>query len=231
VGGKVMKKDEKLQFIWDYIFGSGGKTEWKERFEIAWDVWETFEEIRKEIRKRVIESLYKQLKENSEFKDYEITDLGLREGKKWQSLILYKQNWLLNPTDTKPVLGYAIEADRHNYYHLYYGIIKYDNDKGVPFKGKWEEANIPEEWKKVFALMKESLYEPWRTGDWWIVWRYFDKYYSGMWQKEFYEEIINRSNNSIDDGCKEVAKYYVERLVDLKNRTEHLIDEFVRLYK
>jgi hypothetical protein len=52
-----------------------------------------------------------------------------------------------------------------------------------------------------------------------------------MWQKEFYEEIINRSNNSIDDGCKEVAKYYVERLVDLKNRTEHLIDEFVRLYK
>ncbi len=132
-----MRKDEKLQLIWDYIFGSGGKTEWKEKFEIAWDVWETFEEIRKEIRSRVIESLCQQLEQNPEFKGYKIADFGLKKGEKFGGLILYKQDWLLTSADKKPILGYGIEFQSQNFLNLGYGIVKYDNDKRIPFKLKF----------------------------------------------------------------------------------------------
>jgi len=45
-----------------------------------------------------------------------------------------------------------------------------------------------------------------------------------MWEKEFYLQIMS------DDGRKDAVKYFFDELLELKNKTERYIDEFVKIY-
>jgi hypothetical protein len=218
----------KKEIIEKFLFG-GNIEEQKEKFEIAWDIWENLDEIKKEMRRKVLATLVNKIRNSEDFSDYETINWGLLEGQKKGALGIYKKNWLID--FEAPLLSYAIEADRKDYYELYFGIAKWDNDAGIPFKGNWKgHAKIPSEWKDIFSRIYRnlvSLSKDWETSNWWIGRKWIDSrdsYYCGMWQKEFYLEVIEK-------GYEAVANYYFNELLNLKKLTENLIDEFVEIYK
>jgi len=200
----------------------------KERFEIAWDIWENAEEIKKEMRREVLIALVDKIKSSREFSEYEVKDYGLLEGRKFGTLCIYKNTWLL-PGIGVP-LSCGIEAEKSDYLDLCLGIVKRDNEKGIPFKGNWQGIReLPSKWREIFSKIFENLEKlskGWKTSDWWIVWKEFDSYYRNLntWQKEFYLEIIK-------EGYEAVAKYYFEELLKLKEATEGLLDNFIEEYK
>ena len=198
----------------------------KERFEIAWDVWENVEEIKKEMRREILIALVDKIKNSQEFSGYEVKDGGLLDGQKWKALRIYKSNWFLSEIGIP--LCYAIEAGKFNYFDLYLGIVKWNDEKGIPFKGNWWcIRELPSKWREILSKIFENLEklsEGWEISDWWIAWKHFDSYYAGMWQKEFYLQIIK-------EGYEAVAKHYFEELLKLKEATEDLLDDFIEEYK
>jgi len=217
----------KREIIKNYLLDESlSVDERKERFGIAWDIWENLEKIRKEMRKKVLVTLVNRIKESQEFSGYEIKDDGLLDGQKWKVLRIYKSSWFL-PKIGVP-LSYAIEAEKHNYYDLYLGIVKWDDEEGIPFRGNWKNVRkIPFKWKEILSGVFEKLEKfskGWKISDWWIAWKYFDSYYAGMWRREFYLEIIER-------GYDAVAEYYFREFLKLKEATEELLDSFIDEYK
>jgi hypothetical protein len=215
----------KKEVIEKFLF-EGNIEEQKEKFEIAWDVRENLYEIEKEMKRKVLATLVNKIRNSKDFSDYETTDWGLLEGQKEGAFGIYKRNWLI---DAKaPLLSYVVKAYRKDYLELYFGIEKWDNDGRIPFKGDWKgRARIPSEWKDIFSRIYENLGsspDGWKTDEYWIVKKWFKSYYRGMWQKEFYLEIIEK-------GYEDVANYYFNELLNLKKLTENLIDEFVEIYK
>jgi len=198
----------------------------KERFQIAWDVWENLEEIKKEMRKKVLTTLVNRIKESQEFSEYEVKDDGLLEGQKCKTLCIYKSGWFLPKTGVP--LSYAIEAGKYNYFDLYLGIVKWDDEEGIPFKGNWKSVKkIPSKWKEIFSGILEELERvsgSWKIDNWWIAWKYFDSHYAGMWKKEFYLEIIEK-------GYEAVAEHYFRELLNLKEATEEFLDSFIDEYR
>ncbi len=216
------------EIIKNYLF-SGSKEEQKEKFEIAWDIQQNLEEIKKDMRQKVVEKLVNKIKASNEFSEYDFKDLGLVGGAKWRPFCIFKKNWVLE-NKTMPVLSYAIEAEHYKYFDLYLGIEKQDNDvKGIPFKGNWQntKVDIPQEWKDIFSKIYEKLNQTpknWKTSASWIVWKNFDSYYSGMYKKDFYAEIIERGyDRAVDNDFDEIKS--------LKKLTEDLLDNFMESYK
>ena len=228
-----MKLDVK-ELIEGYLF-EGTIQDRIEKFELAWDIRDYFEDIKFSMRESILRKLVEKIKEKTKnpddtFYGYKLDDSKFLKRQKWGNMVLYKQEWIV---DGKPILMYGIEYERENYVGLYLGIPKY-NDQ-IPFVGNWEKVqDLPVEWKEIFRQMKGRLKEAlpgnWKPSDWLILWKYFDNYYGGMWQKEFYMEILENSKNNLEEGYEALADYYIDKLEKLKNATEELIDEFVKLY-
>ena len=226
---------DRKKIIEEYLF-EGTPEERKEKFELAWDVWENFEGIKLSMRestlRRLVEKIRNKTKNpNDPFYGYRLENNGFLERKKYGNITIYREEWVVNG---KPILKYGIEHDRENLCYLYFGITKYDDQ--IPFVGDWERAqDLPAEWKEIFTQIKSKLKEAlpgnWKPSNHWILWKYFDSYYGGMWQKEFYMEILEKSKNSLEEGYDALADHYFSEFEKLKNATESLIDEFVKLYK
>ena len=209
---------DKLEIIKRYLLKGSDR---KAKFEISWDIAENFEKIKLSMRKQVLTELVSKIRNHEAFKDYEIKDEGLLECKKLSPLRIYKKDWIVNGIVP---LSYAVESDTNGRLNLYFGIEKWDNDKGIPFRGNWEKEKLPNNWKDILIKIKENLPKDWKVGDAWIIWKSFDGYYRGACQKDFYMEII-------ENGYSSVADYYFKELLNLKNRTEELVGEFVEYYK
>jgi len=217
----------KKEIIEKFLF-EGNIEEQKEKFEIAWDIRENFDEIKKEMREKVLTTLVSKIKNSEELSNYKISDDGFLEGQKHKPLRVYKKSWYL---EVGAPLSYGIEADESNYCEISIGIVKWNN-KGIPFKGDWKShKKIPSEWKDIFYRIYENLSQEEKTEDWkteddvdYIVWKWFNSPYDDMRQKEFYLEVIEK-------GYEAVANYYFNELLNLKKLTENLIDEFVEIYK
>jgi len=140
----------------------------RERFDIAWDIRNHLDEIKKFLRQKIFEEVVEKLRNSEEFKDYEKVDNGFLRVDKWGNFTIYKKAWLLNE---KPLLSYAIEMGKYNFYDIYYGIKK-QNDK-IPFIGKWTSADLPQE---LIGILKslQNILENWNVSEWWIFWKYFD---------------------------------------------------------
>ncbi len=207
-----------------------------EKFELVWDIWNHFEDIKLSMRestlRRLVEKITKRTKNpNDPFYGYKLEDNGFLERKKYGNITIYREEWVVNG---KPILKYGIEHDRENLCYLYFGITKY-NDQ-IPFAGDWERTqDLPAEWKEIFAqiksILKEALSGNWKPSNHWILWKYFYSYYGDMRQKEFYMEILEKSKDSLEEGYEALADYYFSEFEKLKNATENLVDEFVKLYK
>ncbi len=219
---------DKKELIKNYLLEEGLKDEERKiRFEIAWDIRENLETINFEIKQELMKELLEKLKNSEEFKGYEIIDCGLIEGEKCKPLTIFKSTWKVD--EEKGILHYALESWQYQIRHLYIGIRKINEEKGIPFKGNWQEAsNIN---KSLLEKVKE-IYEKlggneagWKVEEGWIVWRNLREPYHGMWQREFYTKIITSS------GRKEVLDYIFKQFVNLKKATEELIDNFVEAFK
>lgn len=208
----------KAEIIRKYLLEGSDK---KEKFEIAWDIVESLEKIKLFMRKKVLTELVNKIKNDKAFNGYEIRDYGLLKCRKWSPLRIYKREWIVN--EVVP-LSYAVEAGNNNCFELYFGIQKWDDEKGIPFKGNWEKENLPDDWKSKFLEIKGNLPKSWKVSDAWIVWKWFDSYYRGMWQKDFYMEII-------ENGYSSVADYYLKEILNLKDQTEKPMNEFIKCYK
>jgi hypothetical protein len=201
----------------------------RERFEIAWDIKNHFDEITKILRQKVFETVLDKLKKIEDFKSYKKSDLGFLKGDKWGSFILYKDEWTINGN---PIVSYAIEMENiknKNFSGLYYGIKK-QNDKN-PFNGKWHSAELSNGLKNILYTL-QSILNNWKVGEWWIFWKYFEGFYAvknPQDEYKFYMELILSSN--LQEGINSVANYYVKKIVELKNLTEKQLDEFVKLLK
>jgi len=207
---------DKVGFIESYIFDEKvSKKEQMERFNIAWDIRYNFESIMLNMRKKLFKTVRDIIKSSKKFEGYYIKDLGFLEGEKYQPLCIYKKNWIFNGD---ALLSYSIEAESNGFINVFFGIRKQDGDKGVPFKGSYPD-------NKKLKEFVDKIRDQFRGkfSDWWIVYKNFDSYYTKTWEQKLYMEIIEK-------GYQGVAEYYFNKLLQLKESTEHLIDEFVKLY-
>ena len=215
----------KREIIEKFLF-EGNIGEQKEKFEIAWDIRENLYEIEKEMRRRVLATLVDKIRNSEDFSDYEIKDDGLLKGQKWSPLRVYKKNWFL---DIGIPLSCAIEAGKNNYLNLYFGIVKWNNDKGIPFKGDWQkqddiEQKLLNNINQIYNILGGDS-KGWKVAsEWWIVWKHLDSFYRDMRQREFYLQIIMKN------GLKKAINYFFDELLKLKNDTEKYLDEIVHIY-
>jgi hypothetical protein len=198
----------------------------RERFEIAWDIRNSLDEIKKLLRRKVFESVVGKLRNIDSFKDYKKIDKGFLKGEKHKGFIIYKESWVVHD---EPIIGYAIEMDLNNFYNIYYGIIK-QNDKN-PFNGKRTSTDLSKELKNILYAL-QGILNNWKVGDWWIFWKYFDGFYALRDLEDEYEFYVHLiSSNTLQEGINSLANYYVQKLEELKELTENYLDEFVRLIK
>ena len=223
-------REEKKEIIKNYLLNEKiSEEERKERFEIAWDIWEHFDNIKLNLKQQMLKNFINKIKNSDEFKNYEINDEGLIEGKRFKPLIIFKRDWALSPDNQIGILNYAFEAEQNSIHENCIGIVKQDNDKqGIPFKGNWQqfEKNSNELFIKcseIYNILGGSSYG-WKVSEGWIVWKFLDSFYRGMWQREFYLQIIT------NDGIKKAVNYLFSELITLKSKTEKYIDEIVRIY-
>lgn len=218
---------DKKKLIKNYLFEEGLKDEERKiRFEIAWDIWENLEKIKFEIKRKLMRELFERLKNSEEFKGYEIVNLGLIDGEKWDHFEIFKPTWKTDEGENG-ILHYALEAGQTRICNLYIGISKLD--EGIPFNGNWQKTsdinkNLLEKLGKIYETLGGDN-AGWKVSEWWIVWRYLEEPYKGMWQKEFYTQIITFS------GREKALDYLFNQFVILKRATEKLIDEFIEIYK
>ncbi len=217
---------KKKEIIKNYLLGDNLDIEVKlERFEIAWDIWENLEDIKKDMRKKVIETLLNKIECSEDFKEYEIKDHGLLQGLKWAPLRIYKRNWIISELQEIP-LSYSIEADKNNYFNIFLGIIKW-NDK-TPFKGSWQNnTTLDKSMRNLLSRIFEELKHTssrWKVSDWYIAYKPFESYLFDNWKKEFYLDIIKK-------GYEYIANCYFREILTMKEKTEKLIDNFIEEYK
>ncbi|SMC10061.1 hypothetical protein [Nitratiruptor tergarcus] len=194
----------------------------KKSFEIAWDIWENFENnIRKPIRALVTHKICKILKEKIEkeekYKSFDFIDSGFCKGVHWEAFLFFPKNWQINKNE-RPILSYALEFDKNNYIGMYYGICK--KDEYTPYVGKTPE-NI-EELKKLQEKFRKQGFS--LTTKWWPFYKFFTEPYGSMNQKEFYNKVFEK-------GIDQVASYYVNELESLIEQTQDDIDKFIEKYK
>ena len=223
--------DWKKRIIQEYLF-EGSIEARLEKFEIAWEIWKSFEDIKFTMRKGVLERVVQRIKDgNGPFSGYKHEDYGILERKTFGGIVIYKEAWVVND---QPILQYAIEHDTKDLRKLYYGIRKYD--RAMPFPGNWEaNETLPSEWREVLTARKKKAETialgNWESSEWWVLGKYFDSYYGGMWQKEFYLEIIEKSKEGLEEGFEAVADFYITKFQMLIDSTENLVHEFTELYK
>jgi len=216
---------DKFEIIKNFLLDESVSPEIRrERFDIAWDIRNHLDEIKKFLRQKVFEKVVEKLRNSEAFKDYEKVDNGFLRGDKRGNFTIYKKEWLLNE---KPLLSYAIEMEKYNFYDIYYGIKK-QNDKS-PFIGKWTSADLPQELIDILKILQNIL-ENWDVNERWIFRKYFDSFYAlKIDEYEFYIRLI--SSNTLQEGINNLADYYVRKMVELKELTERYLDEFVELFK
>lgn len=227
----------RLNLIEEFLFDkSMDPNERKERIRLAYWLYHCLDEITSEIREDTMNRFLEKLKKSDQFKDYQIKDRGLGIGK---SLCIFKPEWLIE--DDLPVLCYAIEAEKKDFFNLSIGIRKYRKD--IPFEGNWNKnfcrictdmfklicklhdnlsrldywKNLPEDiqyWLQVIWLVPDKE---------WIAWLPFPPRYR-MKFSSFYLHVL-------ENGVDAVSEIYFEIMKGLKNASEHYIDGIAKIYK
>ena len=228
---KLLKKEDHMReidrkVIEDYLLDKNVcEKERKERIEVAW-MLRVLPDIFKKMREQVFQTLVKMLTNSKEFAQYEKHDEEFSKGVEDASFLLNKENWKV---EGMPVLYFGIGFNNNDFKVVYYGISK--NEKNYPFEGNWKNNNttlqreLRNKLDKIFRSLPK-LTANWDVDEWWVAYRYFDDPYKFEVGKEveFYKKVS-------EDGYQQVAKYYFDKLVELKNATESLIDDFVCEYK
>jgi len=231
---------EKKELIKSYLLEEGvSEEERKRRFEIAWDIYESFGYILFELKRDFINALYKKISNSDEFKEYKIDDPnGLINGnfpkkEDFYNIPIYKKNWLQSIDENVGILNYGFGIYNKDNFNLfvYYGIEKYNDE--IPFSGDWSEKNYKKEIIKKLGINSLDILNKikqnvrnidrnahWKTDDTGIIYKIYFNEEHGLG-----ERII------VKGGIEKAVNEVFNELVELKNSTEELIDEFVEIYK
>ncbi len=185
----------------------------KERFSIAWDIHESFEDIKIFMKREVVSKLIEKIKEK--FPGFDFIDEGFSFGNQHVPFKLYKNDWEIYG---QIFLTFAIEANQNKFCHFYFGIRKGEQKTGRKYPKEFEDIS-----QKISEALKKTG-SGWKTDEeWWIAWKYFRDPYGGAWKKEYFLEISEK-------GPEYVADRYLEEFIVLK-KVENIVDECVKEYK
>ncbi len=218
---------EKKELIKSYLLEEGvSEEERKRRFEIAWDIWQNFDDILFELKQDFLETFVRKVKKSKEFRDYEVVDFGLINGEK-RPMCIFKRSWIFEDYNEYGIFNYVIGSAQKKIYYLFYGIMKYDENK--PFKGNWKRATVRKEIDSDLVTVLNRIYNKlggkeyrWEVDSYYIAWRWLDLFDKNDFDSNIY--LLHERNMNWTD-------ILFDELVELKNSTEELIDEFVEIYK
>jgi len=220
----------KKELIKNYLLEKGvSEEERKKRFKIAWDIWKNFEYILFELKQDFLKSFIRKIENSKEFKDYKIfvhpTLLNVDKGK--GRLCISKKDWILGNDYEIGILCYSIGAYYEKIFDLYYGITKYDENK--PFSGNWMNTKIQKVLNPEILTILDEIYNKlggkekgWKSDAYDIAWKWLD-----LFDKNDFDSHTSLLPGKTMNGINTLF----DELVELKNSTEELIDEFVEIYK
>ncbi len=227
----LQKKEIIKNYLLDETLPIGER---KERFGIAWDVWESFESIKEDIRKALAIKIVEALRSDKFLRsNYEIKNFGFEtKGKAGCPIVVFKHFWRKNQNE--PLLFYSLEFWRGQwpyFWGLHFGIRKKNNLS--PFKGNWKNSELPPALKdvlnRIMSRLENEFNKKWYINDGWIAYLNFDSYGDEwtMWKREFYERFF--SEKGFEDSLRRTAQCYVEEFKKLIRVTEKEVDSLIQL--
>ncbi len=170
---------------------------------------EVIENIKIDLRKKVVLKLYEKLKETFSAK-YNINQDGFLNGEKWSPLLIYKDNWKYD--NNKGKLSFAIEFGQYNYNLMYYGIAKYSEN--IPYSNQNINSNIL---KNIIDTNKEF-----KTSNYYLIWKEIPYEWKGKIDRGvYYKEILKDVDLFVD-------KYYFNEIKEFVEKNEDKIDEYIK---
>jgi len=198
--------------IEEFIFGERLSDKEKEaRFDIAWDIWKSFDIIKSDLEAEIISSIYKAAKESNEFIDYVVL-----QDVEQKTIWIYKPEWAIEVKI--PILSYAITLTGIKHCSILIGLRKYREE--LPFTGSLKEKKLPQDIKTSMDELFDSLFRKKQYSyitqlqhDWIAVNEFFldDLFYGNLAEK----------------GIEEVLEQWISEIVDLKRATERAVDKFI----
>lgn len=206
-----------------------------DRFEMAWDINEIFGDLKIDMHKRAFDTLRERM--GNAFEGYQRFD-SYYPDELCEIFTFFKPEWALDEKGC--ILSYTFQRTRLVYDS--FGIAKYRNLDGIPYKGSWRDANLPKPlseilenlYKAVQGLdviwgmnrtLKQFVVEPWvelpGLGDEdWIL-----KFSTPL----FYEPDIYLM--ILDRGYEAVIDDYLEYVRTFRLCTEPYVDAFVKAFR
>ena len=189
----------------------------KARFEIAWDIWKSFEIIKSDLDAEIIRKLYSALKQSNEFVNYVVIKELPQE-----TIWIFKPEWAVEVRI--PILAYAIALTGTEHRSILIGLRKYREE--VPFAGSLMEKELPQDIKVSLNHLFNCLYTKKQYSPVWMTqprhdWMAVNKF---LLDDSFYGDLAEK-------GIDEVLEQWVSEMVDLKRATERAVDGFIMAYK
>ncbi len=210
---KVGKMDE---IIKEFIFSESlSNEEKKARFDIAWDVWKSFDILKSELEAEIINKLYKAVKENNEFANYVVL-----HNVEQKTIWIFKPQWTIQVR--MPILSYAITLTGIKHRSILIGLRKYREE--ILFPEDLIEKKFPRDIKSLLDELFNCLF----------------KRYSPFYVSRLHHDWIAVNEFILDDsfyanlgekGIEEVLDQWITEIVDLKIATEIAVDKFIMVYK
>lgn len=185
----------------------------KKRIEVAWDIHDHFDELRRAIVIDFIYALSDKLKmEFPESAGWQLVSDEIKDMKKHSGIYIFKSSWQ-NDKLGKKLISLKIDSEWGNCNGLVLGICKEN-----------EDLNLNEEkCDQIYQRLASS-----GNGDkdeQWIYWQNALSKYRDTWAKEFILKFITQA------GRDEIVNYYVNMLKMMEKEASGLIDEVVEEWK
>ncbi len=112
---------DKFEIIKNFLLDESVSPEIRrERFNIAWDIRNHLDEVKKSLRQKVFEKVVEKLRNSEVFKDYEKVDKGFLEGKTNGTLWIFKKSWMKG---NNIFISYTINCEGKEFFDVNYGIV------------------------------------------------------------------------------------------------------------
>lgn len=190
--------DSKKEIIKRFLLEGSGDIK-KERFEIAWDIWENFKEIRKGLSRDLIFKALKRRVEEFIEEPYTVTNMD------WGSIYVAKPEWKQTDND-RGIYAICVEKwDRDA--QPYIGIVR-NGVFATSIEKKIEEILLPkgfekDDWFLAYIPVPDWQYK--NLKDFYLaallspdaivefIFNYFAKVYKTVRETEGLEELLDRS--------------------------------------
>ena len=202
----------------------------KERFEIAYDIWANLWFTKRFLKENLIDKVEKRIKK---YENFSVVKPESFWEKGYDHILVAKggedKNWFVSTNLKQGILSFCLEynLDSKKPLPLWMGIVNFDRNKGIPFKGSIKEIESNNEILKKARMIYDSFRKCFNgkgeSTDGWVAFLKLDSLWDDT--KEFYLEILS------EEGMEGVAENIFQEFEKMRKATETLIDEFVEIYR